>query len=80
MKQQDIALIIVIAVISASVSLVVSTRIFVTPANREQKVEVVDPITTTFNLPSQKYFNSKSIDPTLNTTVGGNNQNPFSGQ
>lgn len=80
MKQQDVALIIVIAVISATVSLVASTKIFVTPSNRQQKVEVVEPITTTFNSPSQKYFNSSSIDPTLNTTVGGNNQNPFSGQ
>jgi hypothetical protein len=80
MKQQDIALIIVIAAISATISFVVSDKIFVTPANRQQKVEVVDAITPTFNQPDKKYFNSNSIDPTLNTTVGGNNQNPFSGQ
>ena len=80
MKQQDIALIIVIAAISATVSFVVSDKIFVTPANRQQKVEVVDVISPTFTQPDKKYFNSSSIDPTLNTTVGGNNQNPFSGQ
>ena len=79
MKQQDIALIIVIAAISATISFVASDLIFVTPANRQQKVEVVDVITTSFQLPNAKYFNSNSVDPTLNTALGGNNTNPFGG-
>jgi hypothetical protein len=79
-KQQDIALIVVVAAVSATISFLVSNKIFVTPANREQKVEVVDAITPSFDLPAKKYFNNNSIDPTQNTTVGGNNQNPFSGQ
>jgi len=79
MKQQDVALIIVIAAISATVSFVVSDLIFVTPANRQQKVEVVDVITPSFQKPSTKYFNSNSVDPTLNTALGGNNTNPFGG-
>lgn len=81
MKQNDIVLIVLIAVISAVFSFLVSNKIFVTPANRQQAVEVVDKINPQFQKPSTKYFNSNSIDPTFNSQIGtGNNQNPFSGQ
>lgn len=81
MKQNDVALIIVIAFVSAVISFIASNKIFVTPSNREQAVEVVDSIKPSFQTPSRKYFNSSSIDPTLNAQIGtGNNQNPFSGQ
>lgn len=80
MKQKDIVLIIGIAGISAIASFVVSNKIFVTPSNRQQQVEVVDPITASFQTPDKKYFNANSIDPTQNLSVGtGTNQNPFSG-
>lgn len=80
MKQKDIALIIVIAFFSAIISFVISGKIFVTPANRQQKVEVVDKITNDFTPPSSKYFNADSIDPTQLVTIGNNNnQTPFNG-
>ncbi len=80
MKQKDIVLIVGIAGISAIVSFVVSNKLFVAPSNRQQKVEVVDPINASFQTPDKKYFNSDSIDPTQSTTIGGdNNQNPFNG-
>lgn len=81
MKQKDMALIIVIAAVSAVVSFIASNKTFVTPANRQQQVEVVDVINPTFQTPSSKYFNSNSIDPTQTTSINvNNNQNPFSGQ
>jgi hypothetical protein len=81
MKQKDFALIIVIAFISAIASFFVSNQIFVTPANRQQEVQVVDKISPDFQTPAKKYFNTNSIDPTQNSQVGtGNNQDPFSGQ
>lgn len=80
MKQKDIALIIIIAAVSAVVSFIVSNKLFITPANRQQKVEVVDVINPTFQTPSSKYFNSSSIDPAQNSQIGSNNnQAPFSG-
>lgn len=80
MKQKDVAMIIVIAFISAVVSFVVSNKLFVTPSNRQQQVEVVDPINSSFQTPDSKYFNSSSIDPTQGANVTtDNNQNPFSG-
>lgn len=81
MKQNDIAIIVVVVFVSALISFFVSNKIFVTPSNRSQLVEVVDKITPSFEKPSSKYFNSNSINPTQNTQIGnGNNQNPFSGQ
>jgi hypothetical protein len=80
MKQKDVALIIVIAFISGIISFVVSNKLFVTPSNRQQQVEVVDPINSTFQPLDKKYFNSTSIDPTQQTQIGSdNNQNPFNG-
>jgi hypothetical protein len=80
MKQKDITLIVVIAVVSAVASFIISNKLFVTPSNRQQQVEVVDRIQSSFSTPSKKYFNSSSIDPTQNTSIGGDtNQNPFNG-
>lgn len=79
MKQKDVSLIIVVIFISAVISFFVSTRIFVTPANRQQQVPVVDSIDSTFTKPSSKYFNDQSIDPTQQVQISNNaNQNPFS--
>ena len=80
MKQKDLALIIVIAAVSAVVSFFLSNKLFVTPDNRQQKVQVVDPISSKFTTPDARYFNSNSIDPTQQTQVGADtNENPFNG-
>lgn len=78
MKQKDLVLIVVIVLIAVVASLLISKRIFVTPTDRQQQVEVVPPISANFNLPSPAYFNSSSKDPTQLITIGPNaNSNPF---
>ena len=80
MKQKDIALIAVIVFISVLISFFVSKIIFSSPKNRQQQVEVVDPITADFPQPDAHYFNSSAIDPTQPINVGQNtNTNPFNG-
>ncbi|HTB48999.1 MAG TPA: hypothetical protein VK712_02860 [Verrucomicrobiae bacterium] len=80
MKQKDLALIVVIVFLSAIISLFLSKAIFVSPKNREQKVDVVQPITADFPQPDSQYFNSNSNDPTQLITIGQNaNTNPFNG-
>lgn len=80
MKQKDIALIIMIAGFSAFASFFISSKLFVTSTDKAQKAEVVDVINSAFDTPSNKYFNSNSIDPTSDSTIGdSNNQNPFNG-
>jgi hypothetical protein len=82
MKQKDIALIAVIAIISGVISFLVSGWLFAKPADREQKAEKVDVITSEFSLPDSKYYNANSIDPTQLIEIGDSeNPNPFvSGQ
>ena len=78
MKQKDLILIVVIVIVAAIASLLISKRIFVTPTDRQQQVEVVPSISSSFNLPSSAYFNSSSKDPTQIITIGPNaNSNPF---
>ncbi len=78
MKQKDIALIIVIVFISGVISIFISKLVITPPKNRQQKVEVVQAITTEFNKPDSKYFNSSAIDPTKLIQIGNNsNTAPF---
>lgn len=80
MKQKDIALIAVVAIVSGAISLFVSGKIFVTSENRQQKAEIVDVISTEFNQPDKRYFNDKSVNPAQSIQLGnGNNTNPFNG-
>ena len=80
MKQKDIAMIIVIAAISGSISFALSHFLFATPQNQQQEVAVVDRITTDFINPDPKFFNSQSINPSKLIEVGSsNNSNPFNG-
>ncbi|HVV66705.1 MAG TPA: hypothetical protein VHB72_01385 [Candidatus Saccharimonadales bacterium] len=79
MKQKDIALIILIAFISAIAAYFISNAIFAPPQNRQQQVEVVNPITSDFPKPDSAYFNPNAFDPTQPITLGGNaNPDPFS--
>jgi mannitol-specific phosphotransferase system IIBC component len=79
MKQKDIALVIVIVAVSGVVSFFVSRLLFTSGGKHEQKVEVVQAITTDFNAPSTKYFNSSAIDPTQTIQIGQDtNPAPFS--
>lgn len=81
MKQKDVALIILIAAISAFASFFASRALFSSGDKHTQKAEVVDVISTDFALPDSKYFNSSSIDPTQLITIGGDqNKNPFNGK
>ncbi len=80
MKQKDIALIIVIAFISAIASFFISNKIFVTPSNRQQQVDDVLVVNADFSKPDSKYFNDKSINPAQLVQIGeNNNTNPFNG-
>lgn len=80
MKQKDLALIIVIAVISGIISVFISKAIITPDKNRQQKVEVVEAFSSDFPKPDTKYFNAAAIDPTKLITIGkDNNTKPFNG-
>lgn len=78
MKQKDLALILVIIIVSAVVSLFISKSIFNTSKNNNQSVASVQSISSYFPPLPKQYFNSSSIDPTQLITINQNsNQNPF---
>lgn len=78
MKQKDIALIVIVVLISGVLSYFVSNALFATADSLETEVEVVEPITADFPKPDQRYFNAESLNPTQTITIGdGQNQQPF---
>ena len=80
MKQKDLALIAVIVFISAIVSFLLSNKVFATPQNRAQQVEVVETISASFSEPDKRYFNGQAFDPTRIITIGQDaNPQPFKG-
>ena len=80
MKQKDLTTIIVVVIISAVFSIILSSQFISSPEKRSTKVEVIAPITADFPIPNKKYFNEKSINPTQLITIGNNdNQKPFNG-
>lgn len=78
MKQKDIALYVVIGVVSLVVALFLSNVLLGGSKAKEQSAEVVEPISAVFAQPDTDYFNSESINPTEVIRIGGNdNQTPF---
>lgn len=81
MKQKDILLLLVIAIVSGIISLVLSNMIFVTSEKRSQNVETIDAISSEFPKPNEKYFNKDSVNPSQSVQIGtSTNPNPFNGQ
>jgi len=78
MKQKDIILIIVVVFISAVVSYFLSGLLITSDKNRQEKVEVVEKISGTFDRPNSKYFNPNSNNPTKLIQIGDSvNDTPF---
>lgn len=80
MKQKDISLILVIVVLSAIISFLLSNTLFASPKHRQQQVEVVSSISSNFATPDAKYFNQGSVDLTQLIQIGNTtNPNLFNG-
>lgn len=78
MKRKDLALILVIVVISASISFLISKKIFNSPTKRQQKAEIVQVISSDLTLPDKQFFNENSVNPTKLITIGQSpNTEPF---
>lgn len=78
MKQKDLALIGIVAVVSGVLSIILSGIFLSSPEDRKQSVEVVQPITSNFERPSKDYFNDKSVNPTQTIQIGqDSNSKPF---
>jgi hypothetical protein len=85
MKQKDLTLIALTALVAAVFSIILSGVLFGSPKKNPIKVPVVDKISSSF--PSvqtddnyKTFFNSNALDPTQLIQIGGSsNTNPFQG-
>ena len=75
MKKRDIGVIIAVALIAGLVSLIISKFIFSANKNYNLKTPKIEPISAEFTVPSDRYFNNDSINPTVDIQIG-NNSNP----
>jgi len=80
MKQKDLLPIVGVALVTAIISLILSSILFGSPKQRTAKTPVVESIGTSLpdvkNDPKYKsIFNSQALDPTQPVIIDGNNQN-----
>lgn len=86
MKRQQLIVIAAVGLVSALLSIVISSAIFGTPKKNPIKVPVVQKISSDFPNPQtddsySKIYNSSAINPTQLIRIGdGNNNVPFQGQ
>ncbi|HYF96504.1 MAG TPA: hypothetical protein VD947_00525 [Patescibacteria group bacterium] len=78
MKQKDVVLIVIVVIFAGIVS-IIATNFFFTPDNAKNlTAAVVDPITSDFQQPDERVFNSKAINPTQLIEIGDSkNTQPF---
>ena len=78
MKQKDIAIIVASVGFAAIFSFIVCSKFINTPKNRQQKVEVVTPISAEFDIPDKTIFNTEAVNPTKLIEISPNTNNqPF---
>jgi hypothetical protein len=64
MKKNDIYTIIMIIVVATGLSYLIFSLVLFPAKKRQQKVEVVTPISKDFIIPDSQYFNIDAINPT----------------
>lgn len=72
MKKSDIAMIVFIASVSVMISFVIANQIsFLKPPQKGQDVRTINKINPTVTPPDTNIFSSSSINPTVQTVIGG---------
>jgi len=78
MKKNDIAVIILIASISALVAFFIGKAVFGEPQQQSVKVKTTEKISTEVQQPDKTIFQKGNINPTVEINIGdSSNQQPF---
>lgn len=81
MKQKDIALILIVAIVSVVVAILASNFIFSFTGGRELEAESADTISSSFTVPGTQYYNNESVNPTQIIRINNNENNqPFNNE
>jgi hypothetical protein len=77
MKQQDIAILIIIVFFASIFSFVVSNK-YISPSDEKLSAETVSAIVPEFSIPDKTVFNSDAINPTVRIEIAPiTNPQPF---
>jgi hypothetical protein len=80
MKKNDIAMIILIASVSAMFAYFIGRTLIGDPESRAVQVKTVEAISTDVERPDATVFNKNAINPTVEINIGNSsNQQPFGG-
>ncbi len=69
MKRTDLAMIILIAAVSAGIAYFVANSFFGGITQQGVKVKTVDPITSTIQPPNKAIFNTNAINPSVQVNI-----------
>jgi hypothetical protein len=69
MKRTDIAMIILIAAVSAGLAYFVANSLFGGMTEQGVKVKTIDPITSTIESPDPAIFNENAINPSVEVNI-----------
>lgn len=78
MKQNDIAMIVVVIAFSGIFAFILTSFVILPKAEKDLKVKKVSEINSAFQQPDPNFFNKDSINPTKLITIGDkDNKKPF---
>jgi mannitol-specific phosphotransferase system IIBC component len=69
MKRTDLAMIILIAAVSAGIAYFVAHSLFGGITEQGVKVKTIDPITSVIQAPDKNIFNSNAINPAIEVNI-----------
>ena len=74
MKRTDIAMIVLIAAVSAGIAYFVASSVLGSMTEQATKVKTIDPITSTVEEPSKKVFNENAINPSVEVNINNTDE------
>jgi hypothetical protein len=69
MKRTDIAMIVLIAAVSAGLAYFVANSVLGSMTEQNVKVKTIDPITSVIESPDPKMFNENAINPSVEVNI-----------
>ncbi len=79
MKKTDVAMIILIAALSAGIAYFVAQGVFGSMSSQSVKVKTIDAITSNVQTPDKKIFNTNAINPSVGVNINNTGTTPSTG-
>jgi hypothetical protein len=80
MKKTDLAMIVLIAAVSAGIAYFVAHGVFGSMSSQSVKVKTIDAITSTVQAPDKKIFNTNAINPSVEVNINNTDTTTSTGK